>query len=124
MRHYILADALPLDDLDHAESKPADLRPENVQRELEKLYAAFSGALRISKREAYPRCIIEAPPWGCGAFGGNFVIKIKIMMIVAGLIGVTVRLSATTDRLHDIEELRAVIDAKVPVADLWRSLIV
>lgn len=122
LRHYILADALPLDETEIVDGVLPDLSPGNVAREVKKLYAAFVGALSVSKQEGQSRCIIEAPPWGCGAFGGNFVVKMKCMMVAAGLAGVAVSVSATVDRSGDVELLRKLQVDRMTVADIWKSL--
>jgi hypothetical protein len=122
-RRYILADALPLDEIcvEEGEKLP-DLRPDLVHRELRKLYAAFSGALNASKYAQLSECIIEAPPWGCGAFGGNLLVKMQIMMVAAGLAGVTVVISVTEDRQDEVAQLRTIQSQHPTVAQLWEHL--
>lgn len=123
-RHYILADALPLDEAEaSADGLLPDLRPGNVEREVKKLYAAFAGAMSVSKAEKQSRCVVEAPPWGCGAFGGNFAVKVKCMMIAAGLSGVTLELSVTRERAEDVAMIENLLKKGVTVAELWSSLV-
>jgi hypothetical protein len=122
-RHYILADALPLDEVDDiGHDQLPDFLTGNVEREVKKLYAAFWGAAALSKETDMPRCVVESPPWGCGAFGGNIVVKAICIMIAAGLTRVQVRLSFTEDKVEDIRVLRR-LQAKNPsVATLWNIL--
>jgi hypothetical protein len=124
LRRYILADALPLDDLDEeGYVGTPDLRPGVTERELQKLYAAFSGALNAAREAQQLRCIIESPPWGCGAFGGDFLVKMQVMMVAAGLAGVSVVLSVTADRQGDVAQLRDIQSRYSTASDLWDNLL-
>lgn len=125
LRHYILADALPLDEAERcADGLIPDLLPENLIREVKKLYAAFAGAAQISKAAGQARCIVEAPPWGCGAFGGDFGVKMRCMMIAAGLADVSVVLSVTKDREEGIQKLERLQAEQSTVAEIWRLLLI
>lgn len=128
MRQYILADAMPLD-----EAEPAlggglvDLQPGHVEREIRKLYAAFSGAIQHRVHSEGP-CIVEAPPWGCGAFCGNMVIKAVCMLIAGGLaqessnVDLTVQLSLTTDRAAEARFITQLVEKRYSVKTLWGIL--
>ena len=123
-RHYILADALPLDSMPDGEGLLKDLVADRVERELMKLYVAFSGASdMISHVEGGAVVVIEAGPWGCGAFGGNLLVKILCMEIAAGLTGVQLRLSATNNRQGDVCKARAFSERRYTTARLWEQLL-
>ncbi|KAJ9661981.1 hypothetical protein H2201_006270 [Coniosporium apollinis] len=121
-RHYLLADALPLDQLT-ADGNVGllDLRPGRVEREVRKLFAAFSGAASVAKREEYGGCIVEAGAWGCGAFGGNVLVKGVCMAVAAGLAGVEVVLTLLEGR-EEVSALQMVLGRGLRVAELWSSL--
>ncbi len=116
-RHYILADALELDAGAHGKE---DLRPANLEREIRKLYAAFSGAAASCADAVISKCIVEAPLWGCGAFGGNPCVKTVCMMIAAGLTGVSLNLAVRRELASEVPaESQA---RKATVAQLLDSL--
>lgn len=148
-RRYILADAIPLDGLNAEEEEEGlrDLADGRVEREIRKLYAAFSGAAAMAQEAGEEDCIIEAGPWGCGAFGGNLVVKAICMAIAAGLADMKVavivaeppqwhsqpqttmsarsrlRLAPAVGslrRLEELQQVRKVLGAKKTVAALWR----
>ena len=126
LRHYILADALEMDgqgweDLDDAGYLP-DLYPANISREIKKLYAAFAGAKAEAARAGYEECIIEAPAWGCGAFGGNTLAKSVLMMIAAGLTGVKVQLALLEKRKKEVEAVRTIVEKGWSVKELSRRI--
>lgn len=108
-RRYILADALPLDELatyaEESESKYEipDFKPQFVNRETRKLYNAFKGARVLHQSNTDdPICLIEAPPWGCGAFGGNLVVKALCMMLAASTVSkVSIHLFIPKDKEKD-----------------------
>jgi hypothetical protein len=121
-RQYILADALPLDEMDRPDDGALlDLQPQNVLREVRKLYAAFSGAVKY-QHDPESECVVEAPSWGCGAFGGDLVVKGMCMMIAAGLTGVRVVLSVTEDRREEARVLRRLMERKPEVSKIWERL--
>jgi hypothetical protein len=90
-RHYILADALPLDELEASDTLDllADLLPGRVERETKKLYASFSGAAKMQRSlvTSELQVTVEAGAWGCGAFGGNILVKTICLMIAVGMLG-------------------------------------
>lgn len=121
-RHYILADALPLDEMERPEDGALrDLRPEYVLREVRKLCAAFS-ATAMYRDDARSKCVVEAPPWGCGSFGGDLVVKGMCMMVAAGLADVKVVLSVTEDRKDEAMVLRRLVERKLGVSKIWETL--
>ncbi|KAF2211053.1 hypothetical protein CERZMDRAFT_98787 [Cercospora zeae-maydis SCOH1-5] len=81
--HNIVADALELDVQDSTDGELPDLRPENLDREVRKLYAAFAG-VKLTCRAPMK---IRIPPWGCGAFGGDLGVNVQCMRMAAGLAG-------------------------------------
>ncbi|EME41427.1 hypothetical protein DOTSEDRAFT_73743 [Dothistroma septosporum NZE10] len=85
-RRYIIADALELDN----EDTIRECTPRYVEREIRKLYAAFSGAKQcwLDEGRSIQDLRIQMPPWGCGAFGGTPNVKIQCMMMAAGLAGI------------------------------------
>ncbi|PPJ56805.1 hypothetical protein CBER1_05944 [Cercospora berteroae] len=117
--HYIIADALELDIEDSKDDILPDLRPENLEREVRKLYAAFAGAKAISGRAATK---IQIVPWGCGAFGGSFGVKTQCMMMAAGLAGLEsseLEPVITKDRE---EELRGFSGRSATVGEIYEHL--
>ncbi|PIA97252.1 hypothetical protein CB0940_06185 [Cercospora beticola] len=117
--HYIFADALELDMQDSADGVLPDLKPENIEREVRKLYAAFAGTKAIGGRAAMK---IQIVPWGCGAFGGDFGVKTQCMMMAAGLAGLEsseLELVITKDRE---EELRGLVGGPVTVREIYEHL--
>ncbi|KAH8814768.1 hypothetical protein DL96DRAFT_1715934 [Flagelloscypha sp. PMI_526] len=129
LRQYILADALALDEVDPPpEGCLVDVQSNHVEREVRKLYAAFYGAAKAQSTQIEGPVIIEAPPWGCGAFCGNIVVKATCMLIAAGLAmeasGKQIQLRLFLDeQRHDqgifIETLVA---KKQSVSQLWHFL--
>lgn len=114
--HYIIADALELDIQDSTNDVLPDLKPENIEREVRKLFAAFAGAKAICGRAAMK---IQIAPWGCGAFGGDFGVKTQCMMMAAGLAGLEsseLELVITKDRE---EELRGLLGRSVTVSEIY-----
>ena len=123
-RRYILADALPLDSMPDEECILKDLAPGRVEREVKKLYAAFSGASEMTSSEGGGSpAVIEAGPWGCGAFGGTFLVKTMCMMIAAGLTGVNLVLSVLRDRQSDISGANLSAVRERTTAELWEQLL-
>lgn len=59
----------------------ADLQLSKMEREVGKLHSGFEQL----KRKSREPMIIVSPPWGCGAFGGDFRVKILLMWIAASL---------------------------------------
>ncbi|KAI5356968.1 putative poly(ADP-ribose) glycohydrolase [Septoria linicola] len=110
---YIVADALELDVVDRLEGEGGmrlpDLREGNVEREVRKLFAAFSGAKEVWERdERQGRMKIEMPPWGCGAFGGDLAAKVQCMMMAAAVAGMgeeELELVVTEDRERELDGL-------------------
>jgi poly(ADP-ribose) glycohydrolase len=123
-RHYILADALPLDSMPDEENGLKDLVPGRVDRETKKLFAAFSGASKMLSSEGESAAaVIEAGPWGCGAFGGTFLVKMLCMEIASGLAGVQLRLSITKYRQAELSIARAFAVQRYTIAKLWAQLL-
>jgi poly(ADP-ribose) glycohydrolase len=119
-RHYILADALQMDEMPDEDGKLKDLLHGRAKREITKLYAAFSGASKVLSREGDGRkCVVEAGAWGCGAFGGNILFKALCMMIAAGLTGVELQLSLLEDKRVDVQLIRAFLQKQWTTAKLW-----
>ena len=73
-RQFIFADALELD-----EAPGTDLQPAHLEREVKKLLAGFA-ALEHGTT-------VIAPPWGCGAFGGDLRVKLLVLWLAASLSG-------------------------------------
>ncbi|KAF2817110.1 uncharacterized protein BDZ99DRAFT_564908, partial [Mytilinidion resinicola] len=123
-RHYVLADALPLDEADDVEGGGLkDLQEGRMVREIRKLFASFEGSMVMQSQAEQPSsvpCIVKAVAWGCQAFGGNVLAKFVCMMIAAGLSGVHVQLSLLENRGADIEAVKDVLSKKHSVAELWR----
>lgn len=127
-RHYILADALPLDELEPSgkDSSLADLLPGKAEREIKKLYAAFSGPIKaqqaLSTHEI--KIIIEAGAWGCGAFGGNILVKAVCIMIAVGMLGevsATIFLTLLQER-EEVDVIRSLITKGYTTAELWNTV--
>ncbi|KAF2006052.1 hypothetical protein P154DRAFT_518268 [Amniculicola lignicola CBS 123094] len=124
-RHYILADALMLDELEdnHGEAGVRDLQDGRVEREVKKLYAAFSGASKINYGDNSDRmCVIETGPWGCGAFGGNVLVKTVCIMIAAALACVQVRYSLLQGRTQDVDHVQKLMRGNWTTAQLWGTI--
>ncbi|KAF2260477.1 hypothetical protein CC78DRAFT_584765 [Lojkania enalia] len=124
-RHYILADALPLDEMYDNGDGLRDLQPGRVEREVRKLYASFSGAIRMRDMcycNLNEACVVETGAWGCGAFGGNILVKAMCMMIAAGLTGIELHLTLLEPRVHDIEAVKTVLTENWTAAELWKRI--
>jgi hypothetical protein len=122
MRQYILADALPLDEFERGpDGGLIDLQRENVEREVRKLYAAFSGA-SMYRKDDDSECVVEAPPWGCGAFGGDLIVKALCMMVAAGLAGVEIQLSVPEGKAVEARFVKHVLERRHNVKELWQML--
>lgn len=123
-RRYIFADALPLDEVDIEEyGNLPDFLPGNIDREIRKLYAAFSSARLQAEKEYVPNYIVEVPPWGCGAFGGNLLVKTLCMMVAAGLSQVRVRLNVVRgDHDEVVTVLQKLLDMRLTVATMAELL--
>ncbi|KAF2503078.1 hypothetical protein BU16DRAFT_28439 [Lophium mytilinum] len=123
-RHYILADALPLDEADDVEGGGLrDLQAGRMLREVRKLFAAFEGSKVMwsqAEQLSSAPCVVKAVAWGCQAFGGNVLAKCVCMMIAAGLSGVHVDLSLLENRGEDIEAVKEVLSRKHSVSELWK----
>ncbi|KAF2186245.1 hypothetical protein K469DRAFT_664111 [Zopfia rhizophila CBS 207.26] len=123
-RYYALADALPLDEMEESDGLK-DLQPGYVEREVRKLYAAFSGALKmletIENGPGIP-CVLDAGAWGCGAFGGNVLVKTVCMMTAAGMADVEVHLTLLEQRAEDIEAIRLLLNRRLTTAEIWRRI--
>lgn len=115
----MLADALPLDELvaNGVVGLP-DLETGRVEREVRKLFAAFSGAAEVARSEGYGRCVVEANAWGCGAFGGNVLVKGVCMAVAAGLADVEVVLTLLEGR-DEVHALQMVLARGLRVAEFW-----
>ncbi|OCL04649.1 hypothetical protein AOQ84DRAFT_391380 [Glonium stellatum] len=123
LRHYILADALALDEVEEEGSGALkDIQSGRIEREIRKLYAAFKGAIVMQEeveRQLNAPCVIEAAAWGCQAFGGNVVAKVACMMIAAGLTGVEVRLTLLENRAQEIDAVKQILAQNRTVSTLW-----
>jgi hypothetical protein len=122
-RYYIIADALPLDSMPDPEDGLKDLVTANVEREVKKLYAAFSGASKLLLGLGYRTAVVEAGPWGCGAFGGTFLVKMLCMQIASDLAGTQLRLSITKNRQDDVASARRFVGQQYTVEQLWQRLL-
>lgn len=123
-RHYILADALPLDSMPDPKTGLKDLVSGRVEREVKKLYAGFSGASKMaSKERSAGGAIIESGPWGCGAFGGTFLVKMLCMQVASGISGVQLRLGMLKDREGDVDDAHAIAERQNTTANLWHKLL-
>jgi hypothetical protein len=121
-RHYILADALPLDEVEDKPGFLKDLQPGLVEREARKLYAAFSGAVKMQVAcgtNVDEPCVIEAGAWGCGAFGGDILVKTICIMIAAGLAGIEVRLTLLESRVDEIAYVQELLGRQCATSRLW-----
>ncbi|KAF2799782.1 hypothetical protein K505DRAFT_370732 [Melanomma pulvis-pyrius CBS 109.77] len=125
-RHYILADALPLDEV---ESKPGmlkDMGKGRIEREVRKLYAAFSGAVNMHiavQARNRETCVVETSAWGCGAFGGDIIVKTMCMMIAAGMTGMELHLTLLEQRAQEISTVELLLKNTRTTAELWQLLI-
>lgn len=120
-RPFILADALELDVMEEPHGGSLrDLGNENVEREVRKLYAGFHGAALAEKGPG--RAVVEAPPWGCGAFGGNILAKAICIMIAGALADVKVELKVLERHGVDVDAIRAVVEKGHTAAELWRRV--
>ncbi|KAF2732869.1 hypothetical protein EJ04DRAFT_300226 [Polyplosphaeria fusca] len=120
-RHYILVDALELDVGEQPECGLKDLQPGRVQREVRKLYAAFSGAaFTHGQEQGEGSCVVEAGAWGCGAFGGNVFVKTVCMMIAAAMTGVELHLTLLESRKDDVAVVRSLLEMTWTGGELWR----
>jgi hypothetical protein len=123
-RHYIIADALPLDSMPDPENGLKDLVTANVEREVKKLYAAFSGASKtLLEQGSTDAAVVEAGPWGCGAFGGTFSVKMMCMQIASGLADTQLRLSITKNRQSDVARAHEFVGRQHTVEKLWQRLL-
>ena len=113
-------DALPEDET----CEVNDLVNGRVQREVNKLYAGFQGAKEMHKHlpNCSGSCIIEAGAWGCGAFGGNVLVKTACMMIAAGLTGIELKLTLLEQRKDDIELVRRLLNKSWTVGEMWQAV--
>ena len=73
-RQFVFADALELD-----EAPGTDLQLAHLEREVKKLLAGFSALEQDTT--------VVAPPWGCGAFGGDVRVKLLVLWLAASLSG-------------------------------------
>ena len=73
-RQFVFADALELD-----EAPGTDLQQVHLEREVKKLLAGFSALEQGTT--------VIAPPWGCGAFGGDLRVKLLLIWLAASLSG-------------------------------------
>ncbi|KAF2119418.1 hypothetical protein BDV96DRAFT_642443 [Lophiotrema nucula] len=121
-RHYILADALQIDELDNEGEGLSDLQPGRVEREARKLYAAFTGASKVHATSQSGPCIIETGAWGCGAFGGNVVVKTACIMIAAALTEIELHLTLLEHRKQDIKDVRLLLEKEMTAAALWERV--
>jgi poly(ADP-ribose) glycohydrolase len=118
-RYYVLMDALELDVQSQSDAVMPDLVGDNIERELRKVYAGCMGV-----REMYPLHVpvIEAGAWGCGAFGGNAVVKGIIMAMASSRAGVQMELRLRRDRVGELELIAEVIEAGLTVAQVMTRL--
>ncbi|KAF2475372.1 uncharacterized protein BDR25DRAFT_301076 [Lindgomyces ingoldianus] len=123
-RHYILADALQLDDAEEEHDGLNDLQLGRVEREARKLFAAFIGVRKMQDRSsaANNTCVVEAGAWGCGAFGGNVLIKTVCMMIASAITGVEVHLTLLEQRDVDIDAITALLGSNFTARELWKRI--
>lgn len=123
MRCFILADALQLDEMSEGPyDELKDLVEGRVEREVKKLYAAFWGAKEMQKKKTFGNdepCVVEAGAWGCGAFGGNVLVKVICMLVAAGLAGIEVKLTLLEERRDDVESVTRLLDKRWNTGELW-----
>ena len=78
-------DALEIDEIDEGDGMLPDLKPHNIDRELQKAYSAFS---------SWPSgdgATVWTGPWGCGAFNGDPGVKLCILWMAASVAGKELR---------------------------------
>lgn len=80
----LIMDALELDEDSGNDGLP-DLKAENVRREIEKAYVAFS-SWKCDAAEGVEDAVWVGL-WGCGAFNGDPGIKMTLLWIAASLAG-------------------------------------
>ena len=114
-RSYILIDALELDGYDHSGSGLPDLANNHVERELRKVSAGCIGL-----RTMYPghTPLIECGAWGCGAFGGDVVVKGILLAMASSCNDVVIQLTLLEDRREAMELIKVAIDAGLTVAQV------
>ncbi|KAH8180111.1 poly (ADP-ribose) glycohydrolase (PARG) domain-containing protein [Sarocladium implicatum] len=82
----LFMDALEIDEIDEGNGLLPDLKQENIDRELQKAYSAFS---------SWPSgegAAVWTGAWGCGAFNGDPGVKLSIMWMAASLAGKELRI--------------------------------
>lgn len=94
-----------------------------VLRDYNKAFVAFTHA----RAHAPPHCpvTVSTGSWGCGAFGGDRLLKFLQQVLAASAAGITLAYSAYNDhayaaRLQDV--LDHLVAARMRVCDLWRVL--
>ena len=81
----LFMDALEIDEIDEGDGMLPDLKPHNIDRELQKAYSAFS---------SWPSgdgATVWTGPWGCGAFNGDPGVKLCILWMAASVAGKELR---------------------------------
>ena len=120
-RCYMLMDALELDAYEQPQAGAGlpDLAAGNVERELCKVYAACLGL-----RTMYPHHtpVVEAGAWGCGAFGGNIVVKGIIMAMASSRAGAHIHLRLLKERIGDLELIGKVIETGSTVGQIMIAM--
>jgi poly(ADP-ribose) glycohydrolase len=114
-RNYILMDALELDIHDHPNTGLPDLANSNVERELRKAYA---GCIGLRTMYPYNTPLIECGAWGCGAFGGNPVVKGIILAMAGSRAGVEIVMVLLEDRYEELKLIKKAVDAELPVGHI------
>ncbi|KAK0632637.1 hypothetical protein B0T14DRAFT_504780 [Immersiella caudata] len=100
-RMMLFMDALELD-LDAKGAGLPDLQPGNVDREIRKAYTAFcSGGFRG----------VRTGLWGCGAFGGDPVVKVLILWYAASLARIKLTVVCDEEIRPVAEQLDAIVSA-------------
>ncbi|KAI1326746.1 hypothetical protein F5Y16DRAFT_410701 [Xylariaceae sp. FL0255] len=79
-RTMLFMDALEIDNLSASDTEGVlpDLVPAHIDRELIKAMTAFSSGVYE---------VVNAPLWGCGAFGGDPFVKVMLMWCAASAVG-------------------------------------
>lgn len=61
---------------------------DQLQKLMETVLVAFGGAVKITSKERFEKCIIHTGNWGCGAFGNNIELMYLSQLLAASFVGV------------------------------------
>ncbi|KAJ3576129.1 hypothetical protein NP233_g621 [Leucocoprinus birnbaumii] len=124
---FLFLDALELDNFERAQTPCLpDLIPENLIRELEKVYTGFSALYKLGVNH------IVSPLWGSGAFGGDPIVKSLILSMAAARAGISITLvidekrqvSSGSDSVSLVKDVLGRMKASLGstrVADVWHA---